>query len=271
MRSLARIFMLIALICCGIERADARSGGTGPALDSRESAARSGQATSADRSEQSTFSRVGLLAPSSSRYDRPYVTARPEPFSRRAVVALPSELSEASAKWADLQSRILVEQKTIDNCRAGHDTCPAAAQRFLSIVELGRQSQGRARLGVINRAVNLSIKPVSDWNQYGVRDFWSSPLATLSAGAGDCEDYAIVKYVALREIGIAPDDLRLVIVLDVKYRTNHAVLAVRWDEQWLILDSKTLIMADAEELLHYRPLLVLDQRGARAPAAALGR
>jgi predicted transglutaminase-like cysteine proteinase len=84
-------------------------------------------------------------------------------------------------------------------------------------------------------------------------------------------EQAIVKYVALREIGIAPDDLRLVIVLDVKYRTNHAVLAVRWDEQWLILDSKTLIMADAEELLHYRPLLVLDQRGARAPAAALGR
>jgi predicted transglutaminase-like cysteine proteinase len=178
-------------------------------------------------------------------------------------------LSEASAKWADLRFRILTEQKTIDGCRAGDDACPAAARRFLSIVELGRQSQGRARLGVINRAVNLSIKPASDWSQYGLEDFWSSPLATLDAGAGDCEDYAIVKYAALLEVGIAPDDLRLVIVRDLKHQTNHAVVAIRWDERWLILDNRTLIIINAEEILHYQPLLVLDQQGVRPPATAL--
>mgnify|MGYP003694105415 CR=1 FL=1 len=27
-------------------------------------------------------------------------------------------------------------------------------------------------------------------------DFWASPLQTLGSGAGDCQDYAIVKYVS---------------------------------------------------------------------------
>ena len=80
---------------------------------------------------------------------------------------------------------------------------------MLQLVELGRQRAGRARLGEINRAVNLSIKATSDWSQYGVDDFWSAPLATIEKGAGDCEDYAILKYLALREAGVSPDDLRL--------------------------------------------------------------
>jgi predicted transglutaminase-like cysteine proteinase len=232
MSASARVIALVALIWYGTPVASALPSGIGSVLESQEPAARS------------------------------------EPFGRRTPVAMPTELSEASAKWTDLRSRILAEQNTIDGCRAGDDACPVAARRFLSIVELGRRSQGRARLGVINRAVNLSIKPASDWSQYGVEDFWSSPLATLGTGAGDCEDYAIVKYVALLEIGIAPDDLRLVMVRDLKHQTNHAVVAIRSDEQWLILDNRTLTIANAEELLHYQPLLVLDQQGVRTPATA---
>jgi hypothetical protein len=30
---------------------------------------------------------------------------------------------------------------------------------------------------------------------------WSTPLATLTAETDDCKDYAILKYVALREAG----------------------------------------------------------------------
>lgn len=123
--------------------------------------------------------------------------------------------------------------------------------------------EGRARLGEINRAVNLSIKPVSDLAQYGIADYWSAPLATLGVGAGDCEDYAVVKYAALRELGIDPDDLRLVVVSDIKRKTLHAVVAVHFDEEWLILDNRMLIMVNAVEARHYYPLFVLDHRGVR--------
>jgi hypothetical protein len=49
----------------------------------------------------------------------------------------------------------------------------------------------------------------------GVPDRWSSPLETLTTGRGDCEDYAIVKYVALLNVGIKRQDVKLVLVHDL--------------------------------------------------------
>ena len=76
-------------------------------------------------------------------------------------------------------------------------TARAAAKKFLDVIADGRAHDGRARIGVINRAINLAIRPTSDLAQWGVADRWSAPLETLASGRGDCEDYAIAKYVAL--------------------------------------------------------------------------
>jgi hypothetical protein len=38
---------------------------------------------------------------------------------------------------------------------------------------------GRARVGLINRAADLAISPVSDERQWGVADHWSDPFETL--------------------------------------------------------------------------------------------
>ncbi|MGA7022736.1 MAG: transglutaminase-like cysteine peptidase, partial [Pseudolabrys sp.] len=66
----------------------------------------------------------------------------------------------------------------------------------------------------------MTVRPVSDWvNGYG--DFWASPLQTLGSGAGDCQDYAIAKYVALRGLRIPADDLRLIVVQNEKRETGH--------------------------------------------------
>src|SRR5262249_39140830 len=116
--------------------------------------------------------------------------------------------------------------------------------------------------GWLNRAVNLSIKPANDWTQYGDVDYWASPLQTLGSQAGDCEDYAIVKYVALRELGVDPDDLRVVIVRDDKRLTEHAVLAVRHERNWLVLDNRTMSILNTEAARNYRPLFALN--GTRA-------
>src|SRR5205085_9286449 len=140
---------------------------------------------------------IGLLCPAAQAADQPDPLA--DEIARRAA-----------AKWKDVLARIDSEEETLAACRASLDACSPAARRLLQLVELGRQRAGRARLGEINRAVNLSIRAASDWSQYGVDDFWSAPLATIEKGAGDCEDYAID--LALREAGISPDDLRLLIV-----------------------------------------------------------
>jgi predicted transglutaminase-like cysteine proteinase len=183
-----------------------------------------------------------------------------EPFNLPAMTARSGLLL---TKWAELQTRILADENALAACRSGLTSCSQSAHRFLSIVELGRKRHGRARIGWINRAVNLRIKPMSDWDQYGYIDFWASPLQTLSSDSGDCEDYAIVKYAALRELGVAPGDLRLMIVQDKMRQAQHAILAVRDENKWLILDNRTMIILNAEQARQYFPLFVIDYRGVR--------
>ena len=76
---------------------------------------------------------------------------------------------------------------------------------------------------------------MSDLAQYGEIDVWTSPLVTFDRGAGDCEDYAIAKFIALRQAGIAADDLRIVIMRDTIRGEDHAVAAARLDGHWLML------------------------------------
>ncbi len=83
------------------------------------------------------------------------------------------------------------------------EACSAAAQSFLAIAAEGREHTGRARIGVINRAINLTIQAAS-------MNRWTAPLETLAMGRGDCKQYAIAKYLALIEAGISENDVRLV-------------------------------------------------------------
>jgi predicted transglutaminase-like cysteine proteinase len=166
------------------------------------------------------------------------------------------------AKWLSVQQRLDDEQVQLALCDGDREHCASdAALQFLAIVDAARQHDGRARLGEINRAINLAIRPMSDLAQFGEIDVWSSPLATFYRGAGDCEDYAIAKYVALRMAGIAPEDLRIVVLTDVLRGEGHAVAAVRLDGHWLMLDNRRMAMMEDVSVRNYRALFVIDQFG----------
>ncbi|HEY3148735.1 MAG TPA: transglutaminase-like cysteine peptidase, partial [Dongiaceae bacterium] len=103
---------------------------------------------------------------------------------------------EVLNKWNHARAEIAQELQIVDRCRTT-DVCPAAARRLIDLSAEGAGRNGRARVGLINRAVDTAISPASDEAQWRVPDHWSSPLETLQSGRGDCEDYAIVKYLAL--------------------------------------------------------------------------
>jgi len=102
-------------------------------------------------------------------------------------------------KWLNVAREVDDERLVLRMCDENRASCQSpTALQFLAIVDSGRALGGRARIGEINRAINLKLKPVSDLALYGVEDVWSPPLATFAISAGDCEDYAIAKFVALR-------------------------------------------------------------------------
>ena len=166
------------------------------------------------------------------------------------------------AKWLGVLQRLDDERVQLALCDGDREHCASdAALQFLAIVDTARQRDGRARLGEINRAVNLAIRPMSDLAQFGEIDVWSSPLVTFYRGAGDCEDYAIAKYVALRLAGVPPEDLRIVVMTDLLRGEDHAVAAVRLDGHWLMLDNQRMAMMEDVAVRNYRPLFVIDQFG----------
>lgn len=192
-------------------------------------------------------------------------SARRDPFG----LAVSSE-GPLAARWHTLQSGFRAEAHVLALCRSNPKICPPAAARFLAIIETGRARSGRARLGEINRAVNLAIRPMSDLVQYGATDVWATPLMTFTSGAGDCEDYAIAKFVALRQAGMAAHDLRLVIVHDRQTGEDHAVTAARLDGQWLILDNRTMMLRVDNDELFLTPLVALGGGDeARPPVMAM--
>jgi predicted transglutaminase-like cysteine proteinase len=182
-----------------------------------------------------------------------------EPFGRSASVLSAGALRE---KWRGVAGKLDDEAVQLALCDGDRDRCVSpAALRLLAIVDHARARDGRARLGEINRAINLAIRPMSDLAQYGEIDVWSSPLVTFAHGAGDCEDYAIAKFVALRLAGIAPGDLRIVIMRDTIRGEDHAVAAARLDGHWLTLDNRRMAMVEDAQVRNYRPTFVIDQYG----------
>ena len=186
-----------------------------------------------------------------------------EPFGLATAAAPESALSQT---WRRLESQIEAEQPIIAQCRADPQSCRSApAAEFIAIVAEGAGYEGLARIGHINRAANLAIRAVRRGAAPdAVRAQWTSPLATLAAGAGDCKQFAVLKYAALEDAGLAADDLRIVILQLRARPESHAVVAVREEGRWLILDNRSLALVESSALLRQSaPLYSLDHRGVR--------
>jgi predicted transglutaminase-like cysteine proteinase len=165
-------------------------------------------------------------------------------------------------KWARTRTEINRELDAVAQCRTS-GICSPAAQRLIDLSASGAGQDGRAKAGLINRAVDLAISPASDEAQWGVSDHWSAPFETLQSSRGDCEDYAILKYLALRAAGISEDDVKIVILKNVFPDEDHAAVAARVEDEWLILDNRTLTLVRDTDLTRAIPRFVLDQQGAR--------
>jgi hypothetical protein len=87
-----------------------------------------------------------------------------EPFG---LNAMPVAAGELLTKWTNVEADIRAENDILARCRDSAALCPSAARHFLAIIADGRAHTGRARIGVVNRAINLAIRPMSDLAQRG--------------------------------------------------------------------------------------------------------
>ena len=84
----------------------------------------------------------------------------------------------------------------------------------------------------VNARVNRRIRPLSDAEQFGVAERWTLP----SSGAGDCEDYVLLKLKELIAAGVPANRLFMAQVMP-RDLSQHVVLVVRIGSGDFVLDN----------------------------------
>ena len=110
----------------------------------------------------------------------------------------------------------------------------------------------------INRFIN-KWQHSTDEDIYGKEDYWATPLEFITNG-GDSEDFAIMKYISLRELGFSALQMRIVLTNDVLRGTTHTVLSVRLNSKSYILDSQNDTVLQEEFVKYYVPLYSVNER-----------
>ena len=150
--------------------------------------------------------------------------------------------------------------------RHGHETpqekkCPDAycpsIDDWLKFLQTLNNKSFQAKISAVNAYANRH-RYVLDMDNYGMLDYWATARQFMERD-GDCEDYAISKYTSLRQLGIDPDSMRIVVVQDTNLRIPHAVLAVYNGNDILILDNQIAAVTSHHSIAHYVPVYSINE------------
>lgn len=129
------------------------------------------------------------------------------------------------------------------------------------LYELTQQIQNepeQKRIKLINDFVN-QIRYREDIDIYGLEDYWAIAPEFFDNEFGDCEDYSIAKYFALKASGFATNSLQIAVVKDINLNLYHAILVVRYNERNYILDNRLYDATTDDKLMQYQPLYTINE------------
>lgn len=185
----------------------------------------------------------------------PVAAAKPSLFGSTEVR---SKSLRSFPKWSGVLARYFAQKATTSGDCTSKRFNRCHQQRWDGFIA---EQQGRdldLQLQSVNSFINKA-KYIVDPINWGVKDYWATPAQFLSR-FGDCEDYAIAKYLTLRRLGVPPERMRIVILQDLNLRSPHAVLAVFHDDRILILDNQVERIVDHRFIRHYRPIYSLSEQ-----------
>ncbi len=160
------------------------------------------------------------------------------PFDAGEMLGPPGALPP----WSEMLERHQAQIANVEACIDDRDACPRRARALHVIVEKGVDLPRDKQIQLVNRYVNRKTHRYdrrktthTDAGKVVRISHWKTLWEFMERG-GDCEDYATTKYFLLRRLGFAPEDLRVVVVYDRRYREHHGVVAVRYDAEntWLL-------------------------------------
>lgn len=158
---------------------------------------------------------------------------------------------KALPNWTRVTAVAEAQTEAYHACDTGRGGCSAAALSWQKIIRQGIDLTAMEQLKAVNSYFNRWPYRL-DIDVYGVSDYWATPDEFLKL-SGDCEDYSITKYYALRKLGFPVDTMRIVLLKDSIRNISHAVLTVRLDGESYVLDNLTDMVLSHLQYEHYIP------------------
>lgn len=140
------------------------------------------------------------------------------------------------------------------------------------LIEETRALPDNDKLNKVNTFFNRRVLYETDTVVWGQEDYWATPLEFMGRAAGDCEDFAIAKYMTLLMLGINNQHLRLIYV---RYKTGatapiaHMVLGYypQPTEEPMILDNMISSVRPASMRSDLTPVFSFNSDGLWAGGA----
>lgn len=166
--------------------------------------------------------------------------------------------SSAFFKWHGMLQRFAAERRFEPACAPGV-AAPCAPAEWRALVASLDGLDLRAKLDRVNAAINRHpyIPSLVNWHE---SNHWETPFEFLRKG-GQCQDYAIAKYLLLRASGVPAASLRLVVLRDTHLGLDHAVTVAFVDGQALVLDNQQKTVMPVSSLDYYRPYYSINEQG----------
>lgn len=101
-----------------------------------------------------------------------------------------------------------------------------AKNRFNYLNKVMTEAKGQSeleQLRIVNDFYN-NVRYRTDIKNYKAKDYWATPLEFLGRDRGDCEDFVIAKYFALKFLGVDTKKLYFTYVKSTKFKQPHMVL-----------------------------------------------
>lgn len=130
--------------------------------------------------------------------------------------------------------------------------------RWMKFLKKIKNKSPLEQVKAVNTAMNRA-KYITDRVNWGKKDYWAAP-DEFFARYGDCEDYAITKYLSLKILGFKEDMLRVVVLKDLNLKIGHAILIVFLNGKTLVLDNQIKQVVEAKTIMHYLPIYSINAK-----------
>ncbi len=165
---------------------------------------------------------------------------------------------KALPQWTRVLSGMESDRAALERCAASTALCTTPfLKHWRRIITAAARLKRADRVKAVNDFFNRWPYK-QDIEIYGMDEYWATPKEFMTR-SGDCEDYSIAKYFALRELGFDKRELRVVILLDEIRGIGHAVLAVYVENDIVILDSLSNLILPHTRYKHYIPQFSMNE------------